>query len=197
MSKDDRRLGRDDLEAAFKGVGGRTSFLKWARANSRQFFQMFAKDLLAPGSLDPPKHAVDPQAGEKLKAMTMRILSGIIAQRQRAAEGYGDNTAPSVTMIGDDGVPEIVQGAAPRDIPQTTAHGTPQITEPASVPAKPKPADVVAAPLTPVEARRLAMQPLPQLKREGPSSTELFLQYSDGGGGQRMNWSPPPGWSGG
>jgi len=73
-------MKREDLEAAYQKIGGRDKFFKWARQNTRQFFSMFARDLLSPEDVAPQAPPPDPAI---LVDLAKQTLSGILAARAR------------------------------------------------------------------------------------------------------------------
>jgi hypothetical protein len=187
-------MNRNDLQKHFDNLGGLKEWARLAKKDVRTRLDFFSKVFPKLQGADVVQHREpDPQAGEKFQAAFLQTVNGILAARKR-----GDlNTTTYKSGHQESGV-TIVVGAANTDVtnrpgvsehgnPNTTPHGITNTTAPqALLHSKPDvviPKPVVAAPLTPEEAKRRAMAPLPQSPRNGPSTTELFL-------------SPPRNWSG-
>jgi hypothetical protein len=190
-------MNRDDLEAAYKRAGGRKGFLNWAATNTRQFFSTYGKDLLALGSLDPPKREPDPQAGEKFMAMVEQHLQGKRLQRELGIDAFG-YPIPGVATVA---------GAAHGDIPKTP-HGIENPTAPQPLLKEPKSDVALPDVVTSKPDHRRdnkppqRVEPIPGLGAaaalgEGAhgqrSATELFYEWS---GHTRPTWSPGRDWSG-
>jgi hypothetical protein len=175
----------------FESIGGMKRLAKYANESDENFavvLKLLGPRIFEMGASDNADKA-DPKRLEEF----MRLHESVVQHRVNDALAQ----QAAATSVTDDASAGVAKPDEQHAIPQTP-QVTPQVSNPNpdSVPAQasnPTSTPVIAAPLTPEQARALAMAPLPQPVKEGPTSTELFLQWNES---QRMTWSADRSWSG-
>jgi hypothetical protein len=215
-----KKITGNDIASMFDDMGGRKGIVKWAKTNIHtrsQFYSIFAEPfrrLLAGGS-DAPRVAENPQ---EFAALSERCLIGAIDACYRGDQTGStiiDDDGGEIHDFRSSGVQDanhsdagaakpndaltLHLSEATNDIPRHSSHGKPNTPQPPvddGITKPPRPDAVqhaVEPELTPAEARARALGPPNPPVSEGPSSTQLFYEWS---GSARPTWSPPRSWGG-
>ncbi|SHG24852.1 hypothetical protein [Bradyrhizobium erythrophlei] len=188
-----RKFSSADIALAFKATGGAKALIRWAKKphNQARFYSMFKNEIL---QILQASHSNAPV--ENSQALSRAVLE--VALRGAVSARARGDPPTSVTYTGGPHVDlnfGVVKRGVTSDVVGAAKQEHPLKPQP-DPPMQPRPKPDVAAPapqLTAAEARALALGPPNPPRPEGPSATELFLQY---GNTARPTWSPSRSWSG-